>query len=57
MDSVTSPKKKTIEGERIGALLGLQHFEGRKVCWSSRMGLGKLTKKSLTHTNQNQIIG
>jgi len=38
-----------------GTLLGSQHFEGRGVCWSSGMGLGRMTSNhSLTWTCTNQ---
>jgi len=30
---------------------GSQHFGGRGACWSFGMGLGRLTSKSLTHTD------
>jgi hypothetical protein len=29
----------------------LQHFGGRRVCWSSEMGLGRLINNSITQTN------
>jgi hypothetical protein len=36
-------------------LLGSQDFGGKGVCWSSEMGLGRMTSnQSLTHTCTNQ---
>jgi hypothetical protein len=32
-------------------LPNFQHFEGRRACWSSGMGLGRLTSNSITHTD------
>jgi hypothetical protein len=38
-------QNKTIEEEKSwGTFFNSQHFEGRKVCWSSRMGLGQIHK-------------
>ncbi len=31
-----------------------QHYGGRKACWSSKMGLGKMTSKSIIHTNMHK---
>jgi len=39
LDSNMSPKVKTTEGKGVGAFLGLQHFGGRGVYWSSGIGL------------------
>jgi hypothetical protein len=33
------------------ALPNLQHFKGKRACWNSGMGLGRLTSTSLTHTD------
>jgi len=57
MDSIASPKVKIAERERVGALLGSQHFGGRGVCWSSGMGTRKIDKEfnslhGLTQTKQ-----
>jgi hypothetical protein len=39
-------------GRRSWVVLpNLQHFGGKKVCWSSGMGLGRLTNNSLIHTD------
>ncbi len=52
MDSTASPKVKTVEGERIGAhslvriTLGV---EGHAK--APRWGLGRMTSKSITHTD------
>jgi hypothetical protein len=32
-----------------GTFISSQHFGGRGACWSSRMGLGRMTSNSLTH--------
>jgi hypothetical protein len=55
MDSATSLKKKTVEGEGVGAR-SLAHSisGGRGACWSSGMGLGRLTSKSLTHMDPHK---
>jgi hypothetical protein len=38
-------------------LPGSQHFGGKGACWSSRMGLGRMTSnQSFTRTCKNQII-
>jgi hypothetical protein len=45
-------KAKNNERKRSwGTPPGSQHFKGRGVCWSSGMGLRRLIRKSLTHTN------
>jgi hypothetical protein len=36
-----------------GMFLDSQHFKGRKACWSSRMGLGRVTSSSIIHADQN----
>jgi len=37
---------------------GSQHFGGRGACWSSRMGLGRMTIINYSHKPaQNQIKG
>jgi hypothetical protein len=53
LDGLSCESKEEDNGRRKnwGALLGLSHFEGKGACWSSGMGLGRLTSKSLTHTN------
>jgi len=52
MDSTSSPKVKTMEGEGVwGALLGSQHIGGKGACWSFVMGLGRLISNSITHAN------
>jgi len=45
-------KMKTSEEQGVGNMFpGSQHFGGRRACWSSKMGLGKMTKNySLTWT-------
>ncbi len=45
-------KKKT-NGKRRnwGVFPSSQHFEGRRACWSSEMGLRRLTNISITHAN------
>jgi len=52
MDSIVSSKVKTTEGERVGALSLARSTLGVEGCvgvlgW----GLGRLTSKSITHTN------
>jgi len=37
-----------------GVLPDSQHFEGKRACWSFRMGLGRLTSTSLTQTNMHK---
>jgi hypothetical protein len=32
MDSIASPKVKTMEGKELGVLFSSQHFGGRRVC-------------------------
>jgi hypothetical protein len=56
MDSTVSPKVNNERRRSWGALPGLQHFEGRRVCWSSGMGLGRLTSNSIAHTDLH-IVG
>jgi hypothetical protein len=53
LDGLNCKSKGENNGRRRswGAFLGLQHFGGRGACWSSRMGLGRLTSNSITHTN------
>jgi hypothetical protein len=52
MDSIVSPKMKTTKGEGVGAhsltcnTLGVEGHVGA-MGW----GLGRLTRKSITHTN------
>jgi hypothetical protein len=50
MDSTASPKVKTTEGERVGARSLTRSISGVE-CWSSRMGLKRLTSNSITHTD------
>jgi len=50
MDSTTSPKVKTAEGERVRARSRFATLWGRGACWSSELGLGRLTSTSFTHT-------
>jgi hypothetical protein len=33
----------------LSVFLGLQHFGGRRVCWSFGMGLGRMTSNSIPH--------
>jgi len=52
MDLAASLKKKTTEGKKVGAhSLARNTSKGRRACWSSRMGPGRLISKSLTHMN------
>ncbi len=47
-------KSKGEDSERKrswGALPSSQHFGGRRACCSSKMGLGRITSKSITHTD------
>jgi len=50
MDSTASPKVNNRRRRSWGALLNSQHLGGRGACWSSGMGLGRLTSNSITHT-------
>ncbi len=34
-----------------GVLSNSQHFGGKGACWSFKMGLGRLTRNSIIHTN------
>ncbi len=38
-----------------GVPLGWQHFGGRRACWSSKMGLGRLTRNSLIHMDLHKL--
>jgi hypothetical protein len=53
IDSTSSPKVKNNKRIRSwGTFLNLQHFGGRRACWSSRMGiLGRMTSRSIIHTD------
>jgi hypothetical protein len=51
MDATASLKVKTMEGKGVGVFLYSQHFGGKGACWSFRMGLGRLTSNSITHTD------
>jgi hypothetical protein len=51
MDSTVSLKVKTMKGKELGHTPWLAHFEGRRACWSFRMGLGRLKSKSINHTD------
>jgi hypothetical protein len=37
VDSIVSPRWKQQKDEKLGTLHGSQHFEGKGVCWSSKM--------------------
>ncbi len=40
MDSIMNPKVKIAERSKSwGTFLGSHHFEGKRVCWSSGMGI------------------
>ncbi len=41
-----SQNETTEEEENWGMFLNSQHFGGRGVCWSSRIGLGQTTSES-----------
>jgi hypothetical protein len=51
MDSIASPKVKTIEGEGVGARSLVRNTLGVERCWSSGMGLGQATSGSNFHMN------
>jgi len=38
-----------------GTFLGSQHFEGKRVCWSFKMKLERLTRNSITHTDLHKL--
>ncbi len=44
MDQTMSLKVKTVEGKGV-CVRSLQHFEGRGVCWNSKMGTRKIDKQ------------
>jgi hypothetical protein len=51
MDSIANPKVKTTKGKKVGAhslarTLGLKRHVG-----APRLGLGRMTSKSITHTD------
>jgi hypothetical protein len=41
--------------KELGALLGSQHFKGKKVCQSSKMTLGRLKNNSITHMDLHKL--
>jgi hypothetical protein len=47
MDSTISPK--VWKEKELGH--GSQHFEGRGACYSSRVGLGQVTSRSIIHAD------
>ncbi len=50
IDSTVSPKVKNNRRTRNwGTFHGSQHFKGRGPCWSSGMGLGRMTSMSIIH--------
>ncbi len=54
-------KSENNERRRIwGAFPSSQHFRGRGVCWSSKMGLGRLTNNSIIymdlHKSNNKLV-
>jgi hypothetical protein len=51
MDSTSSPKAKTTEGEKVGHALWLTTLWGIRACWSSGMGLARLISNSITDTH------
>ncbi len=51
MESTVNPKVNNKRRQSQGTLLDSQHFGGRRVCQSFRMGLGRLANTSITHTN------
>jgi len=56
MDSTTSPKLKTTKGEGVGArslACNTSRVEGR--VGAPRWGLGRLTSKSITHTDLHKL--
>jgi len=56
MDSITSPKVKTMEGEGVGACFLVRNtlgVEGRAKVLGSK--LGRLTSKSITHTDMRKL--
>ncbi len=54
MDSTMSPKVKTTEGEGVGVLPSSQHW-GKRACWSSEIGLGRVTSISIIHTDLHKL--
>jgi hypothetical protein len=51
---------KTTKEQRVrGTLFGFQHFGGRRACWSSGMGLGRMTNTysfTRTYTKPNNKL-
>jgi len=45
MDLTMHPNVKTTKGKGVKALPGLQHFGGRRACYSFRMGIRKIDKQ------------
>jgi hypothetical protein len=54
MVSTISLKVKTTK-RSWGAFPSLQHFEGRRVCWSFEMGLRRMTSGSIIHTYMHKL--
>jgi hypothetical protein len=50
MDSTVNPKVNNKRRRSWGALLNSQQFGGRGACWSSEMGVGRLTSNLIIHT-------
>jgi hypothetical protein len=53
LDGLNCKSKGEDNGRRRswGALFGSQHFRGRKVCWSSRMGPWRAISNSIIHAD------
>ncbi len=49
MDSTANPKVKLRKEKELKRVPWLVTLRGRRACWNSRMGLGRLTSNSLTH--------
>ncbi len=55
IDSNVSMRWEQRKSKELGTLFGLQHFGGRRACWSSRMKLGRMTSnQSLAWMCTNQ---
>jgi len=56
MDLIMSPKVKTMKGERVGARFLVRSILGVEGhVRAPRWGLGRLTRKSIAHTNMHKL--
>jgi hypothetical protein len=57
LDGLNCESKCEDNGKRRiwGSLPGSQHFEGRRVCSSFGMGLGRMTSNLITHMDLHKL--